>query len=89
MVDSDYKFSYIDIGAYGKDCDSTVFKNTTFWKLLKENALAIPFQEPLEAFESDLPYVLVGDEAFALDDNILRPFGGNNLSYKKKFLTTA
>lgn len=84
VVDSDYKFTYVDIGAYGKDCDSTVFKNTTFWKLLKENALAIPPPEPLEAFESAVPYVIVGDEAFALDDNLLRPFGGHSLCYKKQ-----
>lgn len=25
VADSDYKFTYVDIGVYGKDCDSSVF----------------------------------------------------------------
>jgi len=32
IVDSD-----VDRGAYGKDCDSAVFKETAFWKLLETN----------------------------------------------------
>jgi len=30
IADSDYKLTYIDIGAYGKDCDSSVFQETSF-----------------------------------------------------------
>lgn len=30
VVDSDYNFIYINVGAYGKDCDSAVLKNTAF-----------------------------------------------------------
>ena len=38
---------------------------------------------------SDLPYFFVRDEGFALNRNILRPFGGSNVSVKKKSTTTA
>ena len=31
IADSDYKFTYADIGAYGKDCDSSVFQETSFF----------------------------------------------------------
>jgi len=31
-----------------------------------------------------VPHFFVGDEGFALNRNILRPFGGSNLSVKKK-----
>jgi len=34
IADSDYKFTYVDTGAYGKDCDSSVFLETSFFKLL-------------------------------------------------------
>lgn len=30
VVDSDYNFIFVDIGAYGKECDSSVFKETPF-----------------------------------------------------------
>ena len=29
IADSDYKFTYVDIEAYGKDCDSYVFQETS------------------------------------------------------------
>ena len=37
----------------------------------------------------DVPYFFVGDVGFALNRNILRPFGGSNLSVKKECTATA
>lgn len=31
-----------------------------------------------------LPYIIVGDEAFGLSQNILRPYAGKNLTIKKR-----
>lgn len=31
LVDSDYRFVYVDIGSYGKDCDSAIFQRTNFY----------------------------------------------------------
>jgi hypothetical protein len=28
VVDSDYRFRYVSVGSYGKDCDSSVFKTS-------------------------------------------------------------
>ncbi|KAL4089146.1 hypothetical protein QTP88_024214 [Uroleucon formosanum] len=81
IVYSDYEFIYVDIGAYGKDCDSAVFKETVFWKLLETNKLDIPHAETVIT-NLNLPYVLVGDEAFALSTNLLRPYRGKNLCIK-------
>jgi hypothetical protein len=33
IVDSNYKFIYVDIGTFGKDLDSAIIKETIFWKL--------------------------------------------------------
>jgi len=42
IADSDYKFTYVDTGAYGKDCGSSVFQETSSFKLLIRNKLHIP-----------------------------------------------
>jgi hypothetical protein len=83
IVDSNYKFIYVDIGAFGKDCDTSIFKETIFWKLLEQKKLNIPDPEPIITNDI-LLYALVGDEAFALSENLLRPYGGNNLSVEKR-----
>lgn len=42
VADSDYKFVFVDIGGYGKDCDSSVLQQTELWILLASNKLNIP-----------------------------------------------
>ncbi|CAK1592530.1 unnamed protein product [Parnassius mnemosyne] len=85
ICDSDYKFIHIDVGSYGKDCDSTIFTNSTFYQKLMNNDLQIPEPKPISSTNPiPVPFVIVGDEAFGQTDKIMRPFGGSNLTTKKK-----
>jgi len=84
VANTNYRFVYVDIGSYGKDCDSTIFKLPTLWTLIQTNMLVLPSEIPLSGTEGpDVPHLFVGDEGFALNRNILRPFDGSNLSVKK------
>ena len=57
---------------------------------IQRNMLELPSERPLSGTEGpDVPYFFVGDEGFALNRNILRPFGGSNLSVKKECTATA
>ncbi|XP_022182081.1 protein ALP1-like [Myzus persicae] len=85
VVDSEYRFIYVSVGSYGKDCDSSIFKETTFWKKLTENSLHLPIPRPLsEHSNTNVPFVIIGDEGFALNDNLLRPYGGTHLNKVKR-----
>ncbi|XP_054260017.1 uncharacterized protein LOC128984701 [Macrosteles quadrilineatus] len=85
MCDASYKFTYIDVGSYGKSADSTVWKESTFYKLLQEGSLNIPSPKTSFTGLSDaMPFVLVADEGFVLSNNILRPYAGKSLSEKKR-----
>ncbi|CAH1979853.1 unnamed protein product, partial [Acanthoscelides obtectus] len=84
VVDSDYNFIFVDIGAYGKKCDSSVFKESTFWKNLTNNTLNLPDATRLPGTDYKLPFVFVGDEAFDLHYYLLRPFGGHQLNELKR-----
>lgn len=35
MCDSNYLFSFVDIGAYGKESDSAIFRNSTLFQAIK------------------------------------------------------
>ena len=79
-VDADYKFTMIDVGACGSNNDAGIFSNCDFGKLLISNKLNTPEPETLDHCDwrpdVKLPYVFVGDEAFPLRYNLLRPFPG-------------
>ncbi|CAI6370824.1 unnamed protein product [Macrosiphum euphorbiae] len=85
VCDSHYNFTFVDIGSFGKCADSTVFRDSVFYKKLMNNVLNIPEDQPLTFTEAPiLPNVLIGDEGFGVSTKLLRPFGGKNLSVKKK-----
>lgn len=85
IVDSNYRFLYVHVGSYGKDCDSSIFKNSQFWKELTENRLNSPASRPLhDDLETEVPFVIIGDEGFGLHEKLLRPFGGTHLDRSKR-----
>lgn len=86
ICDVNYKFIFIDVDAYGKNSDSTTFKNTTFYKKLIDGRLDIPENArlPHSINTPALPHVFIGDEAFQINHFMLRPYGGNNLDKKKR-----
>ena len=77
---------YVDIGSYGNDCESTIFKRSTLWTSIQTNMLELPSERPLSGTEGpNVPHFFVGDGGgFALNRNTIPPFGGSNLSVKKR-----
>lgn len=84
VVDSNYCFTFIDIGSFGKDSDSTIFKNSTLYKHLQNNFLNVPKPNLIHGIQIPMPYAFVGDEAFGLSTNMLRPYAGKCLPVNKR-----
>jgi hypothetical protein len=85
MCDSNYCFTFVDVGDYGKNSDSSIFKHSEFYKKLINKSLDIPEPDFLPGTnDCKIPYVIIGDEAFGLSFNTMRPYGGKILSIKKK-----
>ena len=74
VATTSYRYLHVGIDSYGKDRNSTIFKRSTLWTSVQTNMLELPREGP------NIPYFLMGDERFALNRNILRPFGESNLS---------
>jgi hypothetical protein len=82
VADTNYRFVYVDIGSYGKDCDCTIFKQSKLWTSIQTIMLDLPSERPLSGTEGPhVPHFFVGDEGFALYTST---FDGSNLSVKKK-----
>ena len=78
LVDADYKFTYIDIGDYGSNSDSAVFRNCNFGKAFMAGQLDLLPPKGLDNMPPGqgeyLPHCIVADEAFPIQADLLRPF---------------
>lgn len=85
VADADYQFLFADVGSYGKDHDSTIFRRTSLWQAIENDTIELPEPKPIsESREKVVPYFLIGDDAFAMHKHLLKPYGGHGLSLKQR-----
>ena len=70
-ADTNYRFVYVEISSYGKDCDCNIFRRSTLWTSIQTTMLELPSERPLSGTEGPhVPHFFVGDEVFAFNTNI-------------------
>lgn len=84
IVDADYKFICLDVGAYGKNSDEDIFSNSTIGKALISNTFNVPESTNLPGTEITAPYVIIRDEAFPLTTYIMKPYPKHQLGDQRK-----
>lgn len=85
LVDSNLKFIVIDVGAYGKEGDSPIFRESALGKKLYSGSLNLP--QPFCLPNTDTnpqPFVIVADNAFQLSTNLLTPFPSRKLTARRR-----
>ena len=55
-----YNFTYVDIGSFGKESNTRIFKNSTLYKSLIDEKLKIPCAKALPGQITKMPHVFVG-----------------------------
>jgi hypothetical protein len=73
LVDGDYCFRYTDVGRKGRASDSTIFRQSTLNLSMENNELKLPPNS-----------MIVGDDAFPLRTNLLKPYSSVNLTLKQR-----
>ena len=77
ICDAKYNFTLVDVGQYGSNNDCGVLAKSLMGQQLEDQSLDIPPPASLAGCKYDpLPYFLVGDEAFPLKENMMRPYPG-------------
>ncbi|XP_034006688.1 protein ANTAGONIST OF LIKE HETEROCHROMATIN PROTEIN 1-like [Trematomus bernacchii] len=86
VVDARYLFRVVDVGGFGRSSDSGSLRNSAFGESLRDGSLQLPPDTVIPGAEQLglLPHVFVGDEAFPLLDNLLRPFPGRHLTRERR-----
>lgn len=73
MVVADYCFTYIDAGGNGRASDSAVFRDNTLNIAMENKTIGFPENS-----------VIVGDDAFPLRPDVMKPFSKHGLSDEEK-----
>ena len=74
LVDFNYEFVFVDIGCNGRASDGGVFRSTSLAMGIRNKNLALPSPRPLPDRQVAVPYVIVADDAFPLQENIMKPY---------------
>lgn len=78
LVDANYNFLFADIGCQGRISDSGVFNDTELYRKMQNKALGLPTPTELPGQQLKIPYFFVADSAFALGENIMKPYSGDH-----------
>lgn len=74
IVDSDYKFIMANVGTNGRVSDGGVIENSRFYEKLVNSQLNLPPPCAISENGETLPFVFIGDEAFSLRPDFLKPY---------------
>lgn len=86
VSDAQYRFLYMDVGAEGKASDGGVWARTKLQKDMNDptNPVNIPPARALEGVDGAVPHFIVGDDAFPLRPNLMKPYPQTNLTLRQR-----
>lgn len=86
VVNAQYEFIFIDVGAEGKASDGGVWKKTSIFEYLndQENPLHVAEPAVIPGVRDPVPYYFVADDAFALNTNLMKPYSMQGISKRNR-----
>ena len=79
----EYECLYVDVGSNGRVNDSGIWSKTSLLQGIQERSVKLPNDEKLPNGEI-IPYVFLGDNAFALKRFMMKPFPQQGLTREKR-----
>ena len=85
LSDADSCFILVDCGQYGRISDAGVYNISRISTLLEEKQLDIPTATfKISGSDIDIPFMIIGDEAFPLKPYLMKPFAARTLNAKRR-----
>ena len=84
LVDADYKFLWVNVGASRSSSDAQIFNFSKQKRRIENGTLGLPPPEPLGPGGPDLHYSLLGDDAFALMPWLVKPYSRRHLTREER-----
>ncbi|XP_050299344.1 uncharacterized protein LOC126738181 [Anthonomus grandis grandis] len=84
VVDARYRFVAIDVGSYGREGDAGIFIKSNIRKQIATvNCFNLPPPRFIPGTNMQQPHVILGDLAFSLTTNIMKPYSPNQAKHDK------
>ena len=83
LVDAYYKFIWIDVGGNGAQSDAQIFNASELSDCLKNGQIGFPDADFLPNDNQNVPYFILGDDAFALRTYLMKPFSHRNMTIEE------
>ena len=80
----DYECLWADVGCNGRNNDGGVWNKSELHKCIEDGTIKLPKSETVTESHLNLPYVFLGDDAFALKTYMMKPYPQNNLTVDKR-----
>ncbi|KAL0148376.1 hypothetical protein M9458_056356 [Cirrhinus mrigala] len=84
VVDANYRFIYTNVGVQGRVSDAGLFAQSDLRAALDDRKLNIPPAEALPNTNIIMPYAFVGDEAYPLRNDLLKPYPHRQLQPEQR-----
>ena len=84
VVNANYEFTMVDIGDYGLMSDGSVFASSNLGHAISHQLLDFPAPRIFPGTSIQFPYVVVGDDAFPVRTNLLRPYPCGLINEREK-----
>ena len=84
VVDANYKFVYASAGTQGRVSDAGVFAHSDLRDAMDTGTLNFPPDDTLPGTDVMMPYMLIGDEAYPLRPDLMKPYPFRNLNTNQR-----
>ncbi|KAL7297099.1 hypothetical protein TKK_0009522 [Trichogramma kaykai] len=80
VVDANYKYLMVDVALYGSQSDGAIFNTSKFKEKLDTGKITLPDERELPESDIVAPFFFVGDGAYPLRKDLMKPFRGIHLT---------
>ena len=84
LVDADYKFLWVNVGAEGSQSDCGIYNRSALEPALREDRMGFPRPHPLPHDDKDIPFFIIGDDAFPLRPYLVKPYSDKYLDHDQR-----
>ncbi|XP_060782726.1 putative nuclease HARBI1 [Neoarius graeffei] len=80
LVDANTKFLWIDVSGLGHQSDAQIFNASELKEFIADGSADLPAAESMTNDDVDVPYFILGDDAFGLKPYLMKPYTRRGLT---------